>query len=154
MKALSLWQPWATLIVVGAKRIETRDWGPPFAVYGERIAIHATRGVGPAGEAAFRRLCDSQPFHASLAAAGYGRADELPRGAVVGTVRLARASRIDTASARELEERNPREFAFGNYAPGRWAWVLEDPQRLEPPLETGGQRKLWDVELERPTLFS
>ena len=26
MKAISLWQPWATAIAVGAKRIETRHW--------------------------------------------------------------------------------------------------------------------------------
>lgn len=27
MKAISLWQPWASLMAVGAKRYETRSWG-------------------------------------------------------------------------------------------------------------------------------
>lgn len=37
MKAISLWQPWASAIAVGAKRVETRSWatkyrGPPDAL--------------------------------------------------------------------------------------------------------------------------
>ena len=39
LKALSLWQPWASLIAVGAKRIETRSW--PTKHRGP-IAIHAS----------------------------------------------------------------------------------------------------------------
>lgn len=30
MKALSLTQPWATLMAIGAKRIETRSWGAAY----------------------------------------------------------------------------------------------------------------------------
>lgn len=41
MKAITLWQPWATLIAIGAKTIETRSWPAPPALYGQRIAIHA-----------------------------------------------------------------------------------------------------------------
>lgn len=43
MKALSLWEPWATLIAVGVKTIETRSWAPPRKLLGERIAIHAAK---------------------------------------------------------------------------------------------------------------
>ena len=43
MKAISLHQPWASLITVGAKTIETRSWAPPKALIGQRIAIHATK---------------------------------------------------------------------------------------------------------------
>jgi hypothetical protein len=38
MKALSLWQPWATLVSIGAKRIETRSWPTK---YRGPLAIHA-----------------------------------------------------------------------------------------------------------------
>lgn len=30
LKALTLWQPWATLIAIGAKRIETRGWATSY----------------------------------------------------------------------------------------------------------------------------
>ena len=41
MKAITLHQPWASLIAEGHKTIETRDWPPPLSLVGQRIAIHA-----------------------------------------------------------------------------------------------------------------
>ena len=43
MRALSLWQPWASGIALGAKRIETRSWSTPYRV---PIAIHAAKKWG------------------------------------------------------------------------------------------------------------
>lgn len=40
MKALSLWQPWATLIAIGAKQYETRGWSTP---YRGPLIIHAAK---------------------------------------------------------------------------------------------------------------
>jgi hypothetical protein len=45
MKAISLWQPWASLIACGAKRYETRSWHPPPALIGQFVAIHAARKI-------------------------------------------------------------------------------------------------------------
>lgn len=41
MKAITLWQPWASLVLVGAKPYEFRGWCPPKWMHGSRIAIHA-----------------------------------------------------------------------------------------------------------------
>ena len=41
MKAISLLQPWASLVVMGAKTIETRGWGTK---YRGPILIHASKG--------------------------------------------------------------------------------------------------------------
>ncbi|MFN7400336.1 MAG: ASCH domain-containing protein [Sandaracinobacter sp.] len=41
MKALTLWQPWASLVVFGAKPYEFRGWRPPVSLVGQRIVIHA-----------------------------------------------------------------------------------------------------------------
>lgn len=41
MKALSLTQPWATLVAIGAKKIETRSWSTS---YRGPVAIHASKG--------------------------------------------------------------------------------------------------------------
>jgi hypothetical protein len=41
MKAITIWQPWASLIVAGAKPYEFRSWHPPKSLIGQRIAIHA-----------------------------------------------------------------------------------------------------------------
>lgn len=40
MKAITVWQPWASLIAIGAKPYEFRKWSAPKGVRG-RIAIHA-----------------------------------------------------------------------------------------------------------------
>lgn len=41
MKALTIWQPWASLIMIGAKPWEWRRWKLPARLVGERIVIHA-----------------------------------------------------------------------------------------------------------------
>lgn len=41
MKALTVWQPWASLIIAGAKPYEFRGWRPPRSMIGQRIIIHA-----------------------------------------------------------------------------------------------------------------
>jgi hypothetical protein len=40
MNAISLWQPWATAIALGSKRIETRPWA---TAYRGPLAIHAAK---------------------------------------------------------------------------------------------------------------
>ena len=42
MRVLPIWQPWASLVAVGAKRVETRHWAAPNLI-GQRIAIYATK---------------------------------------------------------------------------------------------------------------
>src|SRR3546814_21127441 len=44
VKAISLWQPWASAIALGHKSIETRHW--PTKYRGE-LAIHAAKRFGP-----------------------------------------------------------------------------------------------------------
>ena len=67
MKALSLTQPWATLIAVGAKRIETRSW---YTAHRGLIAIHAAKGLGPVGgKSGLREQCAVEPFCSVLNAA-------------------------------------------------------------------------------------
>lgn len=41
MKALTIWQPWASLIIGGAKPYEFRSWPAPRWIVGQRIVIHA-----------------------------------------------------------------------------------------------------------------
>lgn len=40
MRAISLWQPWASAIALGSKRIETRSWSTS---YRGPLAIHAAK---------------------------------------------------------------------------------------------------------------
>ena len=47
MKALSIRQPWAWLIVHGYKTLENRTWKLPEAMIGQRIVVHAGLKMGP-----------------------------------------------------------------------------------------------------------
>lgn len=63
MKAITLWQPWATLIAIGAKRIETRNWRAPASLNGQWIAIHAGASLGAVGGAhGLQELCKQSWF--------------------------------------------------------------------------------------------
>jgi activating signal cointegrator 1 len=115
MKALTIYQPWATLIVHGFKYYETRSWQTQ--VRG-RIAIHAGRRV--LKDAA--TLCEMEPFRSLLARAGYGNFKSLPLGAVVGTAVLENCI---PANGLEIES---VERSLADFRPGRWAWQLTQRQ--------------------------
>ena len=81
MKCISLIQPWATLILSGAKRFETRGWRTP---YRGPLATHAS-GRFPSLP---KSLCHKEPFQAALRAAGVRCWTELPLGKLLGVVTL------------------------------------------------------------------
>lgn len=133
MKALPLWQPWATLVAIGAKRVETRHWKAPAFLVGQRIAIHATKT---------RRemwICLEEPFARRL-----GDAD-MWFGAVIATAVLDRCTLMTAESVAALQEADPDEFAFGLYEPGRFAWVLRDVESVDPPVPFRGSQGVFEV---------
>lgn len=127
LKAISLWQPWASLIAAGLKRHETRHW--PTEHRGP-IAIHAAKRMDVAG--APEELC--------IAAFGPNWRDILPMGAMVAVARLThcRNSRSVLCSLTRAD----REA--GNFAPGRYAWRLEGVRPLSRPIETIGRQGLFN----------
>jgi activating signal cointegrator 1 len=91
MKGLSLWQPWAQLVAIGAKKIETRSWGTD---YRGPLAIHATKAF----PASAKNLCMGTPFMDALMCAGYSGTYELPHGAIVAVANLHRVGEIERRS--------------------------------------------------------
>lgn len=158
MKAISLWQPWATLMASGAKRIETRSWEPRGLKAGQLVAIHA----GKRWTAKERELCTDDPLFKRFLILAQRRGlwdfDKPPLGCVIAIARFEQAVRTEhTSSAgykgkgkippeRETQIQvwlSEAERAFGNYAHGRWAWVFSEVRPLEPiPLR--GQQGLFN----------
>jgi len=166
MRAISLHQPWATLIAIGVKPYETRGYHPPAALIGRRIAIHAaqTRRAARDLYGTWRADDVRREILAALAAAGISGVDDLPFGAVVCTAVLRAAYRCgDPAPAIAPEAllvdriMGPAPLAprgnlpaiegdpFGHYAPGRWAWRLTDVRRLEAPLPLKGRQGWFEL---------
>ncbi len=95
MKALSLTQPWASLVAIGAKNIETRSWSTGYRGW---LAIHASKAF-PGGA---RALCFEEPFYSALHKAGLADitvpgllgVERLPQGAIVAVVNLHHVGEI------------------------------------------------------------
>lgn len=139
MKALSLWQPWASAIAVGLKQIETRGW---HTHYRGRLAIAATAHTPRKDLGFFDRLPADEL--AVFSAAGIDRVADLPKGYIVATCDV-----IDCIEMTQglVDGLTPREYRWGIYAIGRFAWRLDNVVRLaEPiPVKRGGQR-IWNWE--------
>lgn len=152
MKTLSLWQPWATLFVYGAKRIETRSWQWPKSwPLPAVLAVHATKSWGRGHDRDdYEQLCAEEPFRTALFECGFrdgGRVavEAIPLGAVVGIVRLVAC--VGTAQLvgglafkGALTE---RERAFGNYTPGRYGWVADRAQPFARIVPAAGAQGIW-----------
>jgi hypothetical protein len=132
MKALTIIQPWASLIAAGAKTIETRSWSTR---YRGPLAIHAASGRPTS--AYFDAQRDLARRHMGV------EADQLPSGQVVAVCMLFRCLPIDDPSVRQLLARRPPERPLGDYSPNRWAWVLSDIHRLDAPIPATGHQRLW-----------
>jgi activating signal cointegrator 1 len=136
MKAITLWQPWATLIVIGMKSLETRSWATK---YRGRLAIHASSRAAErvGGEA-------GMVIDAMLKGAGLWY-DALPLGAVVGECDLVEC-RVITESPEWAPSRLAHEWYVGNFEPRRFAWMLTAIEPYRRPIAARGAQGLWDWE--------
>lgn len=135
MKAITLTQPWATLVAVGAKKIETRSWT---TTYRGELAIHAAKGIG-------RESLDAMmlpPFKDALRKAGYMFLADLPRASVIATVTLVDVVPCDKYL--RVSGISHDEQAFGDFGQGRYAWFMQDVKRVEPPVPAVGHLSLWE----------
>lgn len=132
MKAITLTQPWATLVAIRAKKIETRSWA---TAYTGPLAIHSAKSFPDWA----RRLCQHEPFDAALDRFKL-IADDLPLGYVIATCRLAKVEQINLFT--ELPP-DP-EYSFGDYSVGRFMFHLEEVKMLEVPVPARGALGLWE----------
>jgi activating signal cointegrator 1 len=135
IRGLTLIQPWAGMVALGHKRIETRSWRNG---YRGLVAIHAARGR--ADERLFAELC---------ACAGYIASSAPPvvhvRGSVVAVARIADMITTRIAEAHGLASPCTLEWELGDFSAGRWAWLLEDVRPLDLPVPCRGLQGLWPL---------
>ena len=137
MKALSIWQPWASLIICGMKKVETRSWPAPNDVRGHRIAIASTKTI----RREQRNAADEPDFQRQYRASGLPPINDLPLGYILGTVMVVGCREMDSQLIQDLDA---QEEALGVYGPGRFAWFLSDPEPLGKPIPVRGGQGLWN----------
>ncbi|WP_156680039.1 ASCH domain-containing protein [Sphingomonas profundi] len=155
MKCLTIWQPWASLIMIGAKPIEWRSWYAPRSMHGQRIGIHAgTRKVAKievyqlitdcihegrqhlAGEPIDHPTGLDIPIALDFLSTLLTAPELAPLScllgtAVIGEPRLAADHGYPVDSDR-LEEQN-------------WGWPLSDVQPLAEPVWVKGRQGFWTL---------
>ena len=131
MKAISIHQPWASLILFGEKRFETRSWHPQCR---GRILIHASKTFNHVEQ----DLCHKEPFKSVLKVHGIEFVNQLPTGAIVAVATLTNCHLVD-----ELTEKlSPFERDFGDFRSGRYAWLLQDVKPLVNPIPYRGRQSI------------
>jgi hypothetical protein len=139
MKTLTIWQPWASLIVHGVKRYETRSWETR---YRGRLAIHAAKRWTTEQQNIARELAGRwSEVSDALCHPDTGELLPLPLGCVVVEVRLVMCHRVESIRGRL----SPVERALGDYSDGRFAWEIEITRRRKPTPAVGKQG-LWEWE--------
>lgn len=138
MKVLSLLQPWASLVILGVKKIETRSWR---SAYRGELLIHASSGKK--GEI----LVTEPPFKKYIP-----DFSSLPFGAIIGKVVLEDILPVEELylSDMHLNTLTLEEKAFGDYTKGRFAWMLSEPAMLDKPIAIKGSLGLWDYTFSIP----
>lgn len=157
MRAITIRQPWASLIALGQKFVETRSRRIGFR---GPLAIHASGTLEPWQVA----LMAEEPFRTVLEAAGLIRVDPgdrsvnvtaLPLGAIVAHAELIACAPVEEVRIRllpkiALQKHPPHEIAFGDYSAGRFGWLLDQVRPLRHPIPARGALGLWrpDVALQ------
>ena len=129
MKALSVKQPWASLIMTGYKEVEIRTWKTD---YRGQLVIHTgTRGDSEAVDKFWGK--DKSLIEKT----------DLPRGCILGKIEL-----VDIV---ELYAPNWSDWKCYHRVSGVWpghplfAWWLSNPIKLKNPIPYKGQQGLFNI---------
>lgn len=135
MKAISLWQPWATLMALGAKQIETRSWSTS---YRGPLLICAAKKWN--SELANYLSCS--PFDEVLEKHNLKLADiKAQMGHALCSVRLVDCKKTESVAVGDFIRTD--EFCFGNYDDGRFAWMTDGLVRFEKPIPIKGEQGIF-----------
>lgn len=136
MRALTIWQPWASAIALGFKPVENRDWAPPASAIGELFAIHAAVRVPTEDEVlevAQTSSHSKKQWHA------------LPtvnvRGAVIAVARLNAVVDDEKLDFTQLSDDVERWFV------GRYGWIFREVKLLEP-VPCVGRQGIWRLPID------
>ena len=140
MKAISLWQFWASAIALGLKRNETRSWSTN---YRGPIAIHAAKRHTRDLEEHFNLLMSRGDFRQTFSAANLHSFTMLPKGAVVAVAELVEV--VPTEVMLKAGRVGDLEMNLGDYGINRFAWRLENIRPLPQPYFIAGHQGFFDV---------
>lgn len=175
LRALTVHEPWASLIAYGVKPVENRTWASTFML-GKRLAIHRGQKVDFEGAEVLRELGyvrgevvyrqarrkdvvrvdashpQAKPAYLDLTIPVGGEWIPLPLGSmsILCTARVRgfvheSGQVIVPSGASEAERAHVASIRTHPYFVGPWGWVLGDVKRLAVPAHCPGAQGLWMV---------
>lgn len=138
--ALTTWQPWTSLLVLGIKPYEFRDYSLPIRIKGRRVVMHAAK-----------RVPKAQELQDILKRLYAGKADGMVRNRAIDLLEKAwRDSAVLPLSAGlgsvVLSDSTPCDRLFPNdeeASPERWGWHAERPVAWDEPQPQSGLQGFW-----------
>ena len=147
LRALTIWQPWATLVIAGWKPYEFRGWPAPKFIVGQRLVIHA--GARPVRKKEVQFLLSqltSGIFFGGLKPEAMLLLEDvlmdrrtLPLSAGLGTVRVGTPHRSCDLWPDEFKGYSDSELQEVS----NWAWPMEEATPFTPIVPTPGRQGLW-----------
>ena len=125
MKVLSIKEPWASLIMNGTKKIETRSWKTK---YRGEIYIHASLSKAKITKPEVYELIKDMNFKC-----GY----------IICKCNLVDCIYMTDEYVNDMKTNHYEEYICGHYEVGRYAWILEDVKVIEP-IKAKGKLGLWN----------
>ena len=125
MKVLSIKEPWASLIMNGTKKIETRSWKTK---YRGEIYIHASLSKAKITKPEVYELIKDMNFKC-----GY----------IICKCNLVDCIYMTNEYVNDMKTNHYEEYICGHYEVGRYAWIVEDVKVIEP-IKAKGKLGLWN----------
>lgn len=140
MKAITIWQPYASLIMLGLKTFETRSWGTN---YRGPLIIHAAKKWDEERERDCVRVMNLlQDSTFSLHSLGEAQLNlfYLPMGDTLGKA----LGVVDLVACRHtIDGGHTFENSVGHFGPCRFGWKCSDPRIFREPIPCNGKQGLW-----------
>ena len=128
MKVLTLKEPFATLIKNKIKYIETRSWKTNY-----RGELYIQAGVAKISKEVRERKGLSELYND----------DELSYGYIICKCNLIDCIYMTEEFIEQEKEKNLNNFISGYYEVGRYAWILDNIEPIEP-IKVKGQLGIWN----------
>lgn len=142
MKALSLWQPWASAIAAGIKIHETRAWS---TAYRGPVAIHAAKRFKKDERDLAWSFMGIESIAKALATVGVNSLDDFPRGAIVAVADLIYVE----STIRQRKRVSADDHLLGNWDDGRFAWGFTRVVPMPWPIPWSGSQGMWNWDHQR-----
>ena len=130
LKALTLRQPWATVVAEGIKKYEFRSWKTK---YRGKVLIHAGTGIDKEDMKKYKNM--------NL---------EFPSRKILAVVEIEDCLELNEELNNKIISEN--NIAYGNKVRTGYAWKLNNIKKINYDKEVNGQLGLWNIDLDEENI--